>query len=114
MAEVNDTLNESTGSTSSLNEYIPPLENCLYDTQQIAPGKLVIKLFFLFLVELLISGRIETNLIILSSAPGTTYYQLLVKSKDLVILRDWPKMRMSQKWSRNGNFNPGEKKMTVS
>lgn len=48
-----------------------------------------------------------------STAPGSTYYQLIVKSKDLVILRDWPKMRMSQKWSRSGNFNPGEKKMTV-
>lgn len=35
---VDDSLNDSIGSNASLNEYKPPSENCLYDTQQIAPG----------------------------------------------------------------------------
>ncbi|KAJ3298481.1 hypothetical protein BCR33DRAFT_781981 [Rhizoclosmatium globosum] len=41
-------------------------------------------------------------------APGTTYFQLVVQS-DRVLLRDWPRQRFSQKWTRDGGLNPGEK-----
>ncbi|KAI8617092.1 hypothetical protein BC830DRAFT_1115279 [Chytriomyces sp. MP71] len=41
-------------------------------------------------------------------APGTTYFQLVVES-DRVLLRDWPRQRYSQKWTRNGGLNPGQK-----
>ncbi|KAJ3391004.1 hypothetical protein HDU84_006676 [Entophlyctis sp. JEL0112] len=41
-------------------------------------------------------------------APGTTYYQLVIES-DRVLLRDWPRQRYSQKWTRDGALNPGQK-----
>ncbi|KAI9326117.1 hypothetical protein BDR26DRAFT_150219 [Obelidium mucronatum] len=41
-------------------------------------------------------------------SPGTTYFQLVVQS-DRVLLRDWPRQRYSQKWTRDGGLNPGEK-----
>ncbi|KAJ1531139.1 hypothetical protein HK096_008048, partial [Nowakowskiella sp. JEL0078] len=47
-------------------------------------------------------------------APGTTYYQLVVQEKDSILLRDWPKQRMSQKWTRDGALNPGQVEITYS
>ncbi|KAJ3031495.1 UNVERIFIED_CONTAM: hypothetical protein HDU68_003436 [Siphonaria sp. JEL0065] len=41
-------------------------------------------------------------------SPGTTYFQLVVQN-DRVLLRDWPRQRYSQKWTRDGGLNPGEK-----
>ncbi|KAJ3327664.1 hypothetical protein HDU76_011367 [Blyttiomyces sp. JEL0837] len=40
-------------------------------------------------------------------APGQTYFQIAVEKKR-VILRDWPRQRLSQKWTRDGNLNPGQ------
>ncbi|KAJ3062715.1 hypothetical protein HDU98_001425 [Podochytrium sp. JEL0797] len=46
-------------------------------------------------------------------SPGQTYFQLVVQS-DRVLLRDWPRQRYSQKWTRDGGLNPGEKVYTIS
>lgn len=45
-------------------------------------------------------------------SPGTTYFQLSVQS-DRVVLRDWPRQRFSQRWSRNGLLNPGQQITTL-
>ncbi|KAJ3108636.1 hypothetical protein HDU97_000492 [Phlyctochytrium planicorne] len=47
-------------------------------------------------------------------APGQTYFQLVIENTGNVLLRDWPRQRMSQKWTRNGNLNPGCIKISVS
>ncbi|KAJ3110025.1 hypothetical protein HDU96_006967 [Phlyctochytrium bullatum] len=47
-------------------------------------------------------------------APGQTYFQLVIEEGGNVILRDWPRQRLSQKWTRNGYLNPGSTSMTVS
>ncbi|KAJ3114746.1 hypothetical protein HK100_001565 [Physocladia obscura] len=41
-------------------------------------------------------------------SPGTTYFQLVIET-DRVLLRDWPRQRFSQKWTRDGSLNPGQK-----
>ncbi|KAJ3210367.1 hypothetical protein HDU67_005359 [Dinochytrium kinnereticum] len=47
-------------------------------------------------------------------APGQTYYQLIIEEGGIVLLRDWPRARLSQKWTRNGTINPGVSRMEVS
>lgn len=37
------------------------------------------------------------------------YHQVVVTKSD-VILRTWPKRRMSQTWTRDGNLNPTDEK----
>ncbi|KAJ3396978.1 hypothetical protein HDU92_001269 [Lobulomyces angularis] len=49
----------------------------------------------------------------IAPAPGTTYFQLVVKDENEVLLRDWPRQRFSQKWTRNGQLNPGEVKVKI-
>ncbi|KAJ3090817.1 hypothetical protein HK102_002560 [Quaeritorhiza haematococci] len=48
----------------------------------------------------------------IAPAPGTTYYQLAVLTGDRIVLRDWPRQRMSQKWTRDGALNPGQTAFT--
>ncbi|TPX50308.1 hypothetical protein SeMB42_g02285 [Synchytrium endobioticum] len=45
----------------------------------------------------------------MSPAPGTTYFQVAVMADEgKVILRDWPRQRFSQKWTRDGALNPSQ------
>ncbi|KAI8814368.1 hypothetical protein BJ742DRAFT_787276 [Cladochytrium replicatum] len=42
----------------------------------------------------------------IAPSPSLTYFQLVVQ-EDRVLLRDWPRQRLSQKWTRSGTMNPG-------
>lgn len=44
-------------------------------------------------------------------APSQSYHQVLVTMSD-VILRTWPKRRLSQTWTRDGNLNPTNDKLS--
>ncbi|TPX61202.1 hypothetical protein PhCBS80983_g01294 [Powellomyces hirtus] len=47
----------------------------------------------------------------MAPAPSQTYWQLMVLSDGHVVVRDWPRKRFSTKWTRDGEINPGEKKV---
>ncbi|KAI9205162.1 uncharacterized protein BJ171DRAFT_581368 [Polychytrium aggregatum] len=49
----------------------------------------------------------------IAPAPGQTYYQISVEPP-WVYLRDWPRARLSQKWTRDGAVNPGMVKVPLS
>lgn len=44
-------------------------------------------------------------------APSQSYHQVVV-TKTEVILRTWPKRRMSQTWTRDGSLNPTDAKVS--
>lgn len=58
----------------------------------------------------------------LAPSPSQVYYQVLLipfmpvkpnqQQPGRLILRDWPRKRQSQNWSRNGALNPGERVVT--
>ncbi|TPX32327.1 hypothetical protein SmJEL517_g04502 [Synchytrium microbalum] len=59
--------------------YMEPLVGCIFESQMMSPS------------------------------PGTTYFQVAVMADEgKVILRDWPRQRFSQKWTRDGALNPGQ------
>ncbi|KAI8853992.1 hypothetical protein BC829DRAFT_413301 [Chytridium lagenaria] len=47
-------------------------------------------------------------------APGQTYFQLVIQEGGTILLRDWPRQRLSQKWTRDGTLNPGSTQITLS
>ncbi|KAJ3154130.1 hypothetical protein HK101_001685 [Irineochytrium annulatum] len=56
----------------------------------------------------------------ISPAPGQTHFQLAIElprsnpTAPRVVLRDWPRQRMSQRWTRGGSLNPGQTTMTMA
>ncbi len=41
-------------------------------------------------------------------SPNNTYYNLVIQ-EDKVTLNEWPRMRLSQRWTRSGAMNPDTK-----
>jgi hypothetical protein len=48
----------------------------------------------------------------LAPSPNNTFYQLVVQESE-VVLNEWPRMRLSQRWTRNGGMNPQAKTVTA-
>lgn len=49
----------------------------------------------------------------IAPSPGQTYYQISVEPPHFFI-REWPRARFSSKWTRDGNLNPTEQKLTLT